>query len=82
MVMDLQQVEARLQNLTAEHRGVAATLDDLSRRRADAGRQVDEQGERLARAQRQASKAVAKVGGQDAPLAREADLAEVRGWRG
>ena len=77
LVMDLQQVEARLANLTAEHRSVAATVDELSRRRADAARQAEEQREKLLRAQRQVAKMQARVGGEDAPLSKEADLAEV-----
>ena len=76
-MMDLQQVEARLANLTAEHRSVAATVDELSRRRADAARQAEEQREKLLRAQRQVAKMQARVGGEDAPLSKEADLAEV-----
>ena len=81
-MMDVQQVEARLANLTAEHRGVAATVDELSRRRADAGRQTEEQRDKLARAQRQAAKMLSRVGGENAPLGKEADLAEVRGGSG
>jgi peptidoglycan hydrolase CwlO-like protein len=74
--MDLQQVEARLVNLTAEHRGVTSSLDDMSRRRNEALRQVEEQQDKLGRAQRQVAKLQGRMG-EDSPQVKEADLAEV-----
>ena len=82
LVMDLQQVEARLGNLELEHRGVAATVEEMARRRAEAGRLAEEQAEKLARAQRQVAKMQGRTGGEGSPLAKEADLAEVRVRRG
>ena len=78
LVMDLQQVEARLGNLELEHRGVAATVEEMARRRAEAGRLAEEQAEKLTRAQRQVAKMQGRAGGEGSPLAKEADLAEVR----
>ena len=82
LVMDLQQVEARLGNLELEHRGVAATVEEMARRRVEAGRLAEEQAEKLARAQRQVAKMQGRTGGEGSPLAKEADLAEVRVRRG
>ncbi|GAX79427.1 hypothetical protein CEUSTIGMA_g6868.t1 [Chlamydomonas eustigma] len=77
LVMDLQQVEARLVNLSAEHRGVTSSLDDMSRRRNEAMRQVEEQQDKLGRAQRQVAKLQGRTG-EDSPQVKEADLAEMR----
>lgn len=71
---DLQQLEARLGEVAAEHRGAAASSEDLARRRAEAARLTEEQAEKLYRAQKQVVKILAKVPGGAA----EADLADAR----
>ncbi len=74
MDSDLQQLEARLGEVAAEHRGAASGAEDLARRKAEAARLVDEQEEKLSRAQKQAGKMLSKAPGGTV----EVDLADAR----
>ncbi|KAG2422661.1 hypothetical protein HXX76_015898 [Chlamydomonas incerta] len=75
---DIQVSESRLANLAQEQRGLQALVDDMTRRRAEAQRQLDEQREKLGRALGRTDKLRQKLGLANSPQGADIELAEVR----
>ncbi|KAG2493473.1 hypothetical protein HYH03_008290 [Edaphochlamys debaryana] len=76
---DIQAAESRLSNLAAEQRSLQSLVDDMSRRRNESTRQLEEQREKLGRALARTDKLRAKMGlGPDTPQGADIELAEVR----
>ncbi len=69
--------ESRLSNLSHEQRSLQGLVDEMTRRRAEAVRQLEEQREKLGRALQRTERLRAKMGIAGQPQGMDIELAEV-----
>ncbi|GFR48534.1 hypothetical protein Agub_g10430 [Astrephomene gubernaculifera] len=75
---DIQVAESRLGNLGQEQRSLQALVDDMSRRKTEAVRQLEDQREKLQRALTRTDRLRHRLGIADSPQGQDIELAEVR----
>ncbi|GIL44733.1 hypothetical protein Vafri_2248 [Volvox africanus] len=75
---DIQVAESRLNNLAQEQRSLQGLVDDMSRRKTEAVRQLDEQRDKLQRALGRTDRLRNKLGIANSTQGQDIELAEVR----
>ncbi|GLI65004.1 hypothetical protein VaNZ11_008430 [Volvox africanus] len=75
---DIQVAESRLNNLAQEQRSLQGLVDDMSRRKTEAVRQLDEQRDKLQRALARTDRLRNKLGIANSPQGQDIELSEVR----